>query len=91
MYPTDLISQYSRMATPASTSDAVGRKRKRIVLILSEKIKICELVKNGKSLTSVAKEFDTSKSTVHDIVNTQDKLQTFLTESRTAAVLITGE
>ena len=37
-------------------------------------------MKNGRSLTSVAKEFDTSKSTIHDIVNTQDKLQTFLTE-----------
>ena len=68
------------MATPASSADAVGRKRKRIVLTLSEKLKICELVKNGRSLTSVAKEFDTSKSTIHDIGNTQDKLQTFLTE-----------
>ena len=61
------------------------------MLTLSEKLKICELVKNGRSLTSVAKEFDTSKSTIPDIVNTQDKLQTFLTESRTAAVLIIGE
>ena len=67
------------MATPASSSDVVGRKRKRIVLTLSEKIKICKLVKNGGSVTSVAIEFDTSKSTIHDILNNQGKLQTFLT------------
>ena len=68
------------MSTPASSSDAVGRKRKRIVLTISDKLKICEMVSNGRSLTSVAKEFDTSKSTIHDIVNNQDKLQTLLTE-----------
>ena len=68
------------MATPASSSDAVGRKGKRIVLTLSKKLKICELVKNGRSLTNVARKFDTSKSTIHDIVNNQDKVQTFLTE-----------
>ena len=42
------------MATPVSGSDAVGLKRKRIVLTLSDKLKICELVKNGRSLKELA-------------------------------------
>ena len=46
------------MATACSSSAASGKKRKRVVLIIEEKLKICDLVKNGRSLTSVAAEFN---------------------------------
>ena len=70
----------SEMATACSSSAASGKKRKRVVLITEEKLKICDLVKNGRSLTSVAAEFNVGKSTVHDMMKNKAKLQTFLTE-----------
>ena len=68
------------MATACSSSAASGKKRKRVVLTIEDKLKICDLVKNGRSLTSVAAEFNVGKSTVHDIMKNKAKLQTFLTE-----------
>ena len=70
----------SEMATACSSSAASGKKRKRDVLTIEDKLKICDLVKNGRSLTSVVAEFNVGKSTVHDIVKNKAKLQTFLTE-----------
>ena len=55
----------SEMATACSSSAASGNKRKRVVLTIEDKLKICDLVKNGRSLTSVAAEFNVGKSTVH--------------------------
>ena len=57
------------MATACSSSAASGKKRKRIVLTI-----------DGRSLTSIAAEFNVGKSIVHDIVKNKAKLQTFLTE-----------
>ena len=39
------------------------RKRKRKVLSISEKLKICELAKGGRTLQNLANEFDIGKST----------------------------
>ena len=58
---------------------ASGKKRKRVVLTIEEKLKICDLMKNGRSLTSVAAEFNVGKSTVHGMMKNKAKLQTFLT------------
>ena len=57
-----------------------SRKRKRIVLTIEEKIKICESVRSGRSPTSVAQEFNVGKSTVHDIVKNEGKLKQSKTE-----------
>ena len=46
-------------------------KRKRIVLSIEDKLKI---VRNGRSLTSIAEEFNIGKSTAHDIVKSESKL-----------------
>ena len=35
------------------------------MLTIEDKLKICDLVKNGRSLRSVAAEFNVGKSTVH--------------------------
>lgn len=50
------------------------------MLIIEQKLKICDLVESGRTLMSVAHEFNTAKSTVHDIVKKKAKLTTFLTE-----------
>ena len=68
------------MATAGSSSANAGKKRKRVVLTIEDKLKVCDLVKSGRSLTSIAAEFYVAKSTVHDTVKNKAKLQTFLTE-----------
>ena len=55
-------------------------KRKRVVLTIQDKLKICKLVRSGRGLASVAAEFDIGKTTVHDIMKSEAKLQTFSTE-----------
>lgn len=59
---------------------AASKKRKRVVLTIEQKLQICELVEKGRTLTSVALEFNKAKSTVHDIMKNKTKLTTFLTE-----------
>ena len=44
------------------------------------KLKICELAKGGRTLQSLANEFDIGKSTVHDIVKNEERLQVFQKE-----------
>ena len=53
------------------------QKRKRTVLTIGDKLKICELVRNKISLRSIAAEFGVGKSTVADIMKNKDKLQAF--------------
>ena len=52
---------------------ATVKKRKRIILV-------CRLVKQGKTLANVATLFNIGKSTDHDKIKNEGKLQTFLTE-----------
>ena len=52
---------------------AAVKKRKIIVLV-------CRLVKQGKTLANVATLFNIGKSTDHDKIKNEGKLQTFLTE-----------
>ena len=52
---------------------AAVKKRKRIVLV-------CRLVKQGKTLANVATLFNIGKSTDHDKIKNEGKLQTILTE-----------
>ena len=60
-----------------STSE---RKRKRVVLVISDKLKICQLVKGGRTLQSVVDEYNVGKSIVHDIIKSEKKLQAFQKE-----------
>ena len=43
-------------------------KRKREVLMVSDKLRICQLVKTGRTFQSVVDEHDIGKSTIHNIV-----------------------
>ena len=56
------------------------KKRRRVVLTIEQKLKICDLIESGRTLTSVALEYDTPKSTVHNIVKSKEKLKAFLKE-----------
>ena len=66
------------MASPAAAGSS--RKRKRVVLSIEDKLKICDLAESGRSLTSIATNFNTAKATVHGIVKSKDKLRAFVTE-----------
>ena len=69
------------MATTSTAASADSRmKRKQVVLTIEDKLKVCYMVRKGRSLTSVAGEFNTAKSTVHDIVKNEAKLKKFLAE-----------
>ena len=57
-----------------------SRKRKRVVLTINDKLKICQLVKGGRTLQSVADEYDVRKSTVHGVVKSEEKLRAFQKE-----------
>ena len=57
-----------------------GKKRKRVVLNIEDKLKICDYIKNGRSFASVAAEFNIGNSTVYDIVKNKAKLQAFMRE-----------
>ena len=50
------------------------------MLNIEEKLRICESVRGGRSLTSVAQEFNIGKSTVHDIVKSEANIKQFMTE-----------
>ena len=52
------------------------------MLTIEYNLKICELVSDKCSLASVATEFGVGKKTVHDIVKSKHKLQTFHSEIR---------
>ena len=41
------------------------KKRRRVVLTIEQKLKICDLIESGRTLMSVALEYDTPKSTAH--------------------------
>ncbi len=56
------------------------QKRKRVVLNIEDKLKICDKIEQGRSFASVAAEFNVGKSTIHDIIKSKAKLQSFLTE-----------
>ena len=57
-----------------------NRKRKRLVVTITEKLKICQLIRSGRTLQSVADEYGVGKSTVHNIVKSEEKLQAFQKE-----------
>ena len=67
------------MAT-VRVSVSTSQKRKRVVLSISDKLQICQQVKNGRSLQSVAGEYGVGKSTVHNIVKSEKKLRVFQKE-----------
>ncbi len=50
------------------------------MLTIEEKLKICESIRKGLSMTSVAQQFNVGRSTVHDIVKNEAKLKRFATE-----------
>ena len=58
-----IIAQSTRGSSPASVAmasviSASTRKRKRVVLTISDKLKVCQLVKGEKALQSVAEEYE---------------------------------
>ncbi len=50
------------------------------MLTNEDKLTVCETVRKGQSMTSVAQQFNVSKSAVHDIIKNEAKLKLFATE-----------
>ena len=58
-----------------------ARKRKRVVVTISDKLKIHQLVKSRRTFQSIVDEYDFGKSTVHNNVKNEEKLHDFQKET----------
>ena len=53
------------------------QKRKRSVLSIRQKLEICDRARNGWTYSRISAEYGIGKSTVFDIIKSEDKLKTF--------------
>ena len=71
-----------------SSSDVAGipsTKRKRKVVSIEKKLEICRRHEMGQSYTSLSKEYGLGKSTIHDIVQSEDRLTEYAIEIQHAS------
>ena len=60
-------------------------KRKRKVVSIEKKLEICSRLEMGQSYTSLSKEYGLRKSTMHDIVQSEDRLTEYAMEIQHAS------
>ena len=58
-------------------SSVTPQKRKRCVLSIKQKLEICDRSRNDWSYSQISAEYGIGKSTVFDIIKSEDKLKTF--------------
>lgn len=66
----------------------MSSKRKRVLLNIEEKLKICEAVKNGVPKKIIMNKYELGKSTLNDILRNENKLLTFVNEKKSLAFLL---
>ena len=66
----------------------MSSKRKRVILNIEEKLKICEAVKNGVPKKIIMNKYELGKSTLNDILRNENKLLTFVNEKKSLAFLL---
>ena len=64
----------------------MSSKRKRVLLNIEEKLKICEAVKNGVPKKIIMNKYELGKSTLNDILRNENKLLTFVNEKKELGV-----
>ena len=64
-----------------------NKKRKRKVMSIEKKLEICCRHKMGQLYTSLSKEYNLGKSTIHDIVQSEDRLIEYALEIQNASGL----
>ena len=57
-----------------------AHKRKHVVLMISDKPKVCQLVKSRRTFQSIVDKYDVGKSTVDNIMKIEKKLHDFQNE-----------
>ena len=80
MFFNTSLSALERSSTPPSLFTmyaARPQKRKRALLSIQDKLEVCKEVHQGLSYAQVADKFGIGKSTVRDIVNSEQKLKAF--------------
>ena len=75
----------SSRVSSSSDADVPSKKRKRKVVSIEKKLEICRKHKMGQSYTSLSKEYGLRKSTVHDIVQNEDRLTEYALEIQHAS------
>ena len=66
--------------TSHGDNDIVGKKKKRIVLSIETKLKISRKQSLGQTIPSLATEYNLGKSTISDIIQSEDRLKVFAPE-----------
>ena len=75
-------------SNPSLSSDVAGipsTKCKRKVVSIEKKLEICCRHEMGQSYTSLSKEYGLGKSTIHDIVQSEDRLTEYAIEIQHAS------
>ena len=70
-------------SNPSLSSDVAGipsTKCKRKVVSIEKKLEICCRHEMGQSYTSLSKEYGLGKSTIHDIIQSEDQLTEYAME-----------
>ena len=75
----------SSRVSSSSDADIPSNKRKRKVVSIEKKLEICCKHKMGQSYTSLSKEYGLGKSTVPDIVQSEDRLTEYVLEIQHAS------
>ncbi len=76
-----LLAYYAMASSSASTSSKVATKRKRNTLSIETKLQILKKIEKGSSLSSLAAEYGTGKSTIFDIKRSREKIMKFATKA----------
>ena len=79
----------SHVSSSSLSSDvdvpSCSKKHKRKVVSIEKKLEICRRHKMGQSYTSLSKEYSLGKSTIHDIVQSEDRLTEYALEIQHAS------
>ena len=79
----------SHVSSSSLSSDvdvpSCSKKRKRKVVSIEKKLEICRRHKMGQPYSSLSKEYGLGKSTIHDIVQSEDRLTEYLLEIQHAS------
>ena len=75
----------SSCVSSSSDADVPSKKHKRKVVSIEKKLEVYRNHKMGQSYTSLSKEYGLGKSTVYDIVQSEDRLTEYALEIQHAS------
>ena len=81
----NIINMVSNSSLSSDVAGIPSTKLKRKFVSMEKKLKICRRHKMGQSYTSLSKEYGLGKSTMHDIIQSEDRLTEYAMEIQHAS------